>query len=826
MDNLETNTKILEQCRLDMDNLAGLGAAGMDEAVTKAEKRARICGQELRQASKAVELTAKQKKTVEDARLAGEEKLSAAVQDEEDARIAAETVRRMIEDAASVRGSSNKDTAKILEKAETVLDDTLSRADHFYSEKKAQREEIEHAMLRLYATEKAVLYTMAKAERNEGEKQLNKIIADKKHEVCAAEYQVLLLHAKEAELQDEADSHQESLQGLEAEIVLANAQVEESLKIQKKAGEDFSLQLRACAEEIAAALQQLSLEQARCQEQHGIAESELRAAKGMLEDCQAEEVDRRESLGQMQLQSRESIADAHKEYEQGLADQNRQLVVYQEAVKHSRLSLDDALAKQEAAVAEAARLQELAEEFSLKAAEAEAEEVSAREAAATANRLAENAIKIRESISSESSQLLFHAQEVLMEAAASAQQLMDEKSLMRTAAQNESDRISKQAALAENTVRQAEELVEIKKADCRESDMQLENAQIVAAAKKEELQARMERKIAEAEELLHSAESAADQAASNVVEAIEQRDHAQLNLETIIVELENITRHLEEARIAGAERQKTLQLHVDQENARLKKEHEKALANAQDLEENRKNEEQILEELNQNINELLAQIDLSSIHVQEVIAKGAESIRNAELEVDHLSELEQEAHAVAEEAVSKMSIDSQQLGLLESSSLSSLAGLIVEKEEPRNVESPALPPFSQDAFQPEPAPEKAGEIYTENSFSAPSMDFLGGESWMDQAALFFGQEKESPHAAPLAGVEAFPLPEEIAAPPLPPVELAPKEELSATELPQEVFVQPENSFQLFAEVETLAPEQPLIPEEAPAHPEQPLIPEE
>ena len=68
MDNLETNTMILEQCRLDMDNLAVLGATGMNEAVVKAEKRARTCNQELRQASKAVELTAKQKKTVEDAR--------------------------------------------------------------------------------------------------------------------------------------------------------------------------------------------------------------------------------------------------------------------------------------------------------------------------------------------------------------------------------------------------------------------------------------------------------------------------------------------------------------------------------------------------------------------------------------------------------------------------------------------------------------------------------------------------------------------------------------------------------------------------------------
>jgi len=868
MDNLETNTKILEQCRLDMDNLAGLGAAGMDEAVAKAEKRARSCGQELRQAAKAVELTAKQKKTVEDARLAGEEKLSAAVQDEEDARIAAETVRKMIEDAASVRGSSNKDTAKILERAETVLDETLNRADQFYTEKKAQREEIENAMLRLYATEKAVLYTMAKAERNEGEKLLNKVLAEKKHAVCAAEYEVLLLNAKEAELQEQADSHQDSVQQLEAEMIVANAQVEESIKLQQKVAADLKQQLQTCEAECSAAIELLSGEQTQCRERYLTAETELEVAKGLLQDSQAEEMDRRELLAQAQTQSRDTIADARKQYEQSLAEQDRQLAVYEEAVKHSRASLDDAIAKQGVAEGEAERLRKLAEDFSLKAADAEAEELSAREAAATANRLAENAIKIRESISSESSQLLFHAQEVLMEAAASAQQLMDEKSLMRAAAQNESDRISKQATLAENTVRQAEELVEIKKASFHESEMQLEQAGIAAENKKAELQAKMEQQVAAAEEMLHNAAAAAEQAAVNVVEAIDQRDQAQLRLEELGQELENVTQRLDEARSTGAERQKELQDYVDRENARLAEEHRLAIAKAADLESKRDREQGILSSLHQDISDILTQIDVASAQVEDVISAGAEEIEEAEIQLQQLTEAEQTAHLVAEEAVGKMSFASQQLlGAAESTSLSNLADLIVEPESPVSQPEPEMlfpgfQAFSEESLvNPEPqvglAEEEKEEILindvlpsTETPLESPSESPLGEEpaapqpgslseeSWMDQASFFLSsvadaasddflvtEEPAMLFENPVVEEEELPLiQEEEAAVPAaaenPPAEAA----LIPEEAQPEAMPAPETEV---VAAEEIPEEKPLIPEEEKEEAEEkPLITEE
>ena len=54
------------------------------------------------------------------------------------------------------------------------------------------------------------------------EKLLAKIIADKKHQVCAAEYEVLLLAATEEELREKADDRQSALRRLEEEMRLAN----------------------------------------------------------------------------------------------------------------------------------------------------------------------------------------------------------------------------------------------------------------------------------------------------------------------------------------------------------------------------------------------------------------------------------------------------------------------------------------------------------------------------------------------------------------------------------------------------------------------------
>ena len=62
-------------------------------------------------------------------------------------------------------------------------------------------------------------------------------------------------------------------------------------------------------------------------------------------------------------------------------------------MSRNQAALTEAEVKYTAAQAEAERLRGLVNDFAARAAEAEAEEVSARDAAETANRLAENAIK-------------------------------------------------------------------------------------------------------------------------------------------------------------------------------------------------------------------------------------------------------------------------------------------------------------------------------------------------------------------------------------------------------------------------------------------------
>ena len=775
MDNLETetNTMILEQCRLDMDNLAALGADAMSDAVAKAERRASNCGQDLRQATRAVELTAKQKKTVEDARLAGEEKLSSAIRDEEDARIAAEAVKRMIMDAASVRGTSNNDTAKILKKAENVLDETANHADRFYCEKKVQREEIERAMLRLYATEKAVLYTMAKAERNEGEKQLAKIVAEKKHEVYAAEYDVLMLDAAERELLTKSSDHRDNIRKLENQIVQAKTDVEDCTATLDKAVADFSAELLSFTEKNEAELADLENEQRQCEHLREVVKSELEDATKLLDERQQVEITCQERLATIQKQTQETISAARRDYERGVEKEDHQVSVYQAAAQRSQESLNEAIAKQESAEAEAERLRGLVEEFATKAAEAEADETSAREAAITANRLAENAIKIRESISSESSQLLFHAQEVLLEAAASAQRLMDEKSMLRVAAQGESERISKQAALAESTAHQSGELTDIKRSDCTEANLQLERVINAAEEKKAQLLNNMNQQIDRAEEQMQQADDLLQQAGNDVAEAFGLRDSAKKRLQELNENLENIVHRTAETRSEGEKRQIELKNYTERETARLGEVLSAAKLKVAELEKNCRAENNILTGLERDMMDIRDQIESASARVRDIISMGLIAIEQAEGDVQLRCYNEQEAHRLAEEAVAEMSAANKRTAVINSQE--NLSELIDEEKD-----SPAVLLDASDMVN--------TDVSELNAFPLPDLDSLTGSAKptqrIEKPAL-----KKTPTYSEVKMLPELDVPAEIELPPelkLPAgIELPPELELKKEAAPSE-----------------------------------------
>ena len=129
MDNgMQKNALLLEQCRDEMKTLSIRGDKALRDALFQADKQVRDCTREYKQAERALNLTTEQQHTVEEVYANGKERLALAMAAEDDARIAAETVTRMIDDASTVCNMANKDTIKIMKRANDVLMETARRA--------------------------------------------------------------------------------------------------------------------------------------------------------------------------------------------------------------------------------------------------------------------------------------------------------------------------------------------------------------------------------------------------------------------------------------------------------------------------------------------------------------------------------------------------------------------------------------------------------------------------------------------------------------------------------------------------------------------------
>ncbi len=651
----DKTTLILEQYRADIDGLAAQGQNAVSEAVAKAERQAKACAQEWRQANKTVELTANQEQVVADARLAGEEKLAAAASEEEDARIAADTVRRMIEDAATVRSVANKDTAKILERAETVLDETGAKAALFYQDKQKQRKEIESAMMRLYATEKAVLYTLAKAERNEGEKLLAKIIADKKFEVSAAEAEVLKQQQHKEDLAQEESQQRNLLAQLQEELERAEKKVLACREAEDEAQADFEQRLNQCREDIGAAVAKLQEQEDNCLLDQEAAEEALSQASqeaALQEKCSenaaqyAEKVRRNNEEAQIKAKNEQEATFAA--LEEQLSQRRQRAAVCNAAYIESVAKLDDAMA-------EADRLRGIVAEHAGKAAEAAAEEKSAREATETANRLANNAVKIRESISSESSQLLLHAQEVLMEAATSAQQLMDEKSVLRQAAEKECQRVSEQAVQMEELARQAEQQAGEAKIAWEEAEALLKKEQASAEACRIEVKQNMEQLLRQAKEEREAAETEAARARELADQAVDAMNAAQRQLEEIEEQLRRLVAEKQRLESEGQDRLAKLAQLAEDTLKELAGEKAKAEENVRVLQEQSVDTEKALEILAARIEEAGRQLHFCTGRVNEIIQISVAAIQAAEDDVQRRFTHEDAARQAAEDAVANMS---------------------------------------------------------------------------------------------------------------------------------------------------------------------------
>lgn len=666
MNTMDKTTLLLEQCRADMDSLAVNGDMAMNEALTKAERRAKLCAQEWRQASKAVELTGNQEKAVADARAAGEEKLVAATREEEDARIAADTVQRMIDDAATVRCVANKDTAKILERAENVLDETGQRAAAFYKDKKQQREGIEVAMQRLYTTEKAVLYTLAKARRNEGEKLLARIIADKKYEVSRAELEVLQMGKNQESLESRVQQQQKLLEQLRDDLIAAEQQVISSREATAAAEQDFDQQITLREQDIKDEVERLEQDERCCQQEKEQTQQQLNEASQAAAEQERASDAAYQQADEARRESESALAQAKAEHDQAATRLDEQLDQLRQQAARNNTAYIDAVAGLDSSLAEAERLRGIVADYAAKAAEAEAEEKSARDAVETANRLAENAIKIRESISSESSQLLLHAQEVLIEAANSARQLMNEKSQQRQDAEQECQLMSQQAAAVEGEAQAAEAHAAAAKAAWESAEQELRQQQEAAEVEREQLAADLAEKNTAAHELMEEAEAEAINKRQSADEAMEKLNGVQAALDLIELRLQRLAEEKSLCIKEGEERLEAI-LHLREKTlSELAEELSKAEKSVVSLQGRCVTTEQIVSELSQQALHAADQLRLGIEQVNELIRQGVSEIRDAEEQVQLRCGEEDVARLAAEEAVSKISTppDATSIGII------------------------------------------------------------------------------------------------------------------------------------------------------------------
>lgn len=654
---MDKHTLLLEQCKQEMDALAPQGEVVLSETVVQVEKQTRACTLEWRQAEKTVELIAKQQKSVEEARQAGENKLAAAIVEEEDAKIAVDTLARMVEDANTMRGITNTETAQILQKAGDVLHETVQRAQTSFSEKRREREETEAAIQRLKATEKAVLHTLAKAEYNSSKKMMVKIVAERRHEVCAAELEAIRLEQQHQSLQKRWENQAFLHDGIESKI----AAIEEAIRSYQEEEEALQKQMQQLnveqEREIAVALasvQQQVLQKEKEKEQ-------LSAQLGLVQEAYNRSREEREQAflhaSQIEEASAQTISAAYAEEQEALRIIEESLAELQEQAAAYVATYNNAVARH-AEVAEAAdQLQQQAEAHLIKVQVAAEEEKTALDAAGTALRLAENATKIRESISSESSELLLHAQEVLMEAAASAQKLTDEKHALRSRMEQEYADIQHRADELRAQAEKAGLEVELAQVDYNQSQQLLQKETEQAELKKQEYTTAAAEIIAKAEKDQRIAREATEL-------CLEQEREIEITLEEThakLVQIEQALNHL-------ATEEESERENIIQKTAIRKEEYanrQATLRRKKQQEEQEREQQQAVKEeylqtlgtLNQEMEQISELLQVSRAKVEDIIAVGVLDIIAAEGAMSDAHYRMEIAHKAAAEVAGALQVE-------------------------------------------------------------------------------------------------------------------------------------------------------------------------
>jgi len=811
---MEKHTLLLEQCRNEMNELAVRGEDVLRDTVAQVEKQSRSCALEWKQAAKTVELITKQYNSVEEACHNGENKLAAAVREEDDAKVAMETLQRMMEDTKSISGGSATDTARILQKAGNVLSDTFLRAQDIYDEKKAEREEIDAAVQRLHATERAVQYTLAKAESNASRKMMVKVVAERRHEICQAQYENIRLQAQFDALGEckEAENTQfhnilERIEMLEQQMVESRKEADEL----QAAMDAVAAGQEARADEATAALRA----EVNAQEQK---KQQLVAELEQVQETYAQRKAAREQaqndVARTEEEGNAAAAAAHAEEENLLQTLEEHLRQLQDVENVRRTAYENAAARVEAAEQEAQRRQEAAEAGLLNMRRAEEDENAAQQAADTAARLAENAVKVRDSIGAESSELLSHAQEVLMEAAASAGALREEKTVLRLRATQEYDDLQQAAQLAAQTVETENIQMEMARTEHVQSRQTLEEETQLAEQKKQEC-------AAATADVLRNAEQALQQAKQAAEDCLTQETEAQGVVEHTLADLaqteEALQKTLADAETVRQEVVAACTAESDAINAQLQEKQrtiEQQELQKTDLILSRNQHQDILQQMEKDYADLEGLLQAAHTKVDDMIAAGVLDIISAESVISDALYREEAARRAANEVAPEA--QPEDAGMEQFVSLQQIAAdALLAEEEETNEETARLLAVGDAVFdeavyaEEEPAEEAVAEPVVEvaaeeelpaaeetpveesaeamakeiaalkEQIRASEEDAQPAEETAEEAAVEMQEEETLPEEE--APVEEAPAEEPSAEEEVPVAETAPAEEESAEE---------------------------------------------
>ena len=647
--NFDNLVMILDKCKEDMHSAAN--EEELEQLIDEALNYIVTCNSDLEQAKKTIELTNEQLNAIIDAHKESENRAEAAAVEERDAHTAWEMAQKMLDDATIADGLANKEAAMILQKAATVLKDTVANAEEFYHKKAQEKEEVDAATIRLLATQKAIEYTVARAYTTEGIRLRDVVLAQLMSDVKVGEKEVIgwqkslnevTKEKEEGRFAEKISALQESLQAAEEKIDLNIIAEEDEYNKQQSYIQEQQI---SCQERLAAIDEQIKNKTA----ERVLKEDELTSAKDKYDQLLAESNSADLTAEQVALDIDEAINKDKEEKAAAFARLDDEVEQVRQSVA---IKKQDYLSVSEKARTAASHLDDVKQQMvslQQRAEAAKAEEESAHEAAEVARRLVDNAVKVRLSIGQESADLLLSAQEALTESATAAEELEQKKYQYRIDLEQKCQEMAFNVEQAEKDVDSADRNVVFAKAVWENEEAELVKEIENVSTQKSELDDSFDHKTEEYDIRLTTVRNAAEKVRSQLASAKETvadlekhlTDLAQ-NIATIELERSHIEKDIDEicTNYLSESQARLDVILADKQLAQNEAElYRRELGTAQND----------LAALDARETELSARLAEAQARVAGIIEAGSEQVLAAEIELESRKEAEETARQEADE---------------------------------------------------------------------------------------------------------------------------------------------------------------------------------